>query len=65
MNMFSHSYKQYPAETAAAHLAKEQHAPGVTVRMNPRTFKVEYIRPDGTIVPNYDYFLRLALKGEI
>ena len=63
--MFKNSYKSYPPETAARKLAAEQHAPGVTCRMNPQTFRVEYIRPDGTIVPDYQYFLRLAMEGQI
>lgn len=65
MNMFSTNYKRYPPETAAAALAKEQHAPGVTVRMNPQTFRVEYIRKDGTLVPGYEHFLHLAMDGKI
>ena len=63
--MFTASYKQFPPETAAYKLAEQQHAPGVTCRMNPRTFKVEYIRPDGTVVPDYNYYLRLAYEGKI
>ena len=63
--MFTTSYKQFPPETAAYKLAEEQHASGVTCRMNPRTFKVEYIRPDGTVVPDYNYYLRLAYEGKI
>ena len=63
--MFNHSYKQFPPETAAVKLAEEQHAPDVTVRMNPRTFRVEYIRKDGSIVPDYEYFLSLAREGKI
>lgn len=59
------NYIRRPAETAACKLVEAQHAPGVTVRMNPRTFRVEYIRPDGSIVPPYEHFLRLAMKGEI
>lgn len=47
-------------EYAAMKMAEAQHAEGVTVRMNPRTFKTEYIRPDGTPVPDYDYFLNQA-----
>lgn len=46
-----------PQEHAALKLAEAQHAPGVTVRMNPKTFRVEYIRPDGSIVPPYAWFL--------
>lgn len=44
-------------EHAALKLSEAQHAPGVTVRMNPKTFRVEYIRPDGSIVPPYSWFL--------
>ena len=44
-------------EHAALKLAEAQRANGVTVRMNPRTFRVEYIRPDGSIVPPYSWFL--------
>lgn len=63
--MFTTSYKRFPPETAAYKLAEEQHAPGVTCRMNPRTFKVEYIQPDGSTVPDYNHFLRLAYEGKI
>jgi len=31
-------------------LAERQHAPGVTCRMNPRTFRVEYIDANGGLV---------------
>lgn len=47
-------------EYAAMKLAEAQHAEGVTVRMNPRTFRTEYINPDGTLVPDYTYFLNQA-----
>jgi hypothetical protein len=33
--------------------------------MNPQTFHVEYIRPDGSIVPGYPHYLKLARSGEI
>lgn len=46
-----------PHEHAALKLAEAQHANGVTVRMNPKTFRVEYIRPDSSIVPPYSWFL--------
>ena len=46
-----------PQEQAALKLSEAQHAPGVTVRMNPKIFRVEYIRPDGSIVPPYSWFL--------
>lgn len=59
------NYIRRPAETAAYKLAEAQHAPGVTVRMNPHTFRVEYIRPDGSIVPPYSHFLQLAKEGKI
>lgn len=65
MDMFNQSYIRYPEDTAAYALAAAQHAPGVTCRMNPQTFRVEYIRPDGTIVPDYQHFLRLAIEGKI
>ena len=64
-SMFNRSWKQYPPERAAEKLAEAQHAPGVTVRMNPRTFRVEYVQPDGNLVPDYNYFLRLAREGRI
>ena len=63
-DMFNRSWKQYPHETAAKKLAEEQHAPGVTYRMNSN-FRVEYVRPDGSIVPNYEYYLKLAYEGKI
>lgn len=61
----ANTYKIYPPEVAAREIAKQQHAPGVKVRMNPDTFRVEYIRPDGSIVPDYSYYLRLAMQGKI
>lgn len=64
-NTFNRSWKQYPHETAAIKLAEEQHTPGVTARMNPTTFRIEYIRQDGSIVPGYDYYLKLAYAGKI
>lgn len=63
MSLWNHSYVQYPADTAATILAQEQHAPGVSIRMNPRTFRTEYIRPDGSYVPGYEYYLRAAQQG--
>jgi len=62
--MNNNSWKQYPWETALKAQAKEEHAPGVRQRMNS-SFKVEYIRQDGSIVPDYEYFLKLALEGII
>ena len=62
--MLINSYKQYPAETAAVILAQEQHAPGVTCYVG-RDYRVHYLRPDGTTVPGYDYYLRLAVAGLI
>lgn len=59
------TFKRYPPETAAYKLAEEQYAPGVTCRMNPQTFRVEYIRPDGSKVPGYEHFLELAYAGKI
>lgn len=64
-NMLNRSYKQFPHETAAYALAAAQHAPGVTCRMNRQTFRTEYINPDGSLVPDYDHFLRLAKEGKI
>lgn len=58
-------YKIGPHEVAEMKLESEQHAPGVTCRMNKQTFRVEYIRPDGSIVPSYEYYLKLALEGKI
>lgn len=63
-NLFQNDFKRYPHEQAAVLLSEAQHAPGVTVRMNKRTFQVEYVTPDGKIVPGYNYFLRVAL-GEV
>lgn len=65
MSLWSHNYVQYPSETAAAILAQEQHAPGVRVRMNPQSFRTEYIRPDGSVVPGYEYYLRAAQEGRV
>lgn len=65
MSILNPSYKQYPPERAAVKLAEAQHAPGVTVRMNPRTFRVEYIRPDGSKVPDYQWFLNEVLHGRM
>lgn len=56
MKYFS-KFTETPQEHAAVMLSEAQHAPGVTVRMNPKTFRVEYIRPDGSIVPPYSWFL--------
>ena len=56
---------QYPHETAAQKLAEEQHAPGVVCRFNSQRFRVEYVRSDGTLVPNYEHYLNLALQGKI
>ena len=63
--MFNRSYKEFPHERAARKLAEAQHQKGVTVRVNPRSFRVEYVRPDGTLVPGYDHFLKLAREGKI
>lgn len=62
--MLHNNYKQYPAETAAVILAQEQHAPGVTCYMGS-DYRVHYVRPDGTTVPDYDYYLRLSVAGLI
>lgn len=53
------------SEYAAIKLAEAQHAKGVTVRMNSSNFRVEYVNPDGSIVPDYTYFLIKATNGEI
>lgn len=53
------------SEYAAMKLAEAQHAKGVTVRMNPHNYRTEYINPDGSIVPDYTYFLIKANNGEI
>ena len=53
-----------PSVAAALWVAEEQYAPGVTVRMNPRTFRIEYIRADGSLVPDYLYCLNRILNGE-
>lgn len=47
----------------AAQMALEaaQHAQGVTCRMN-KQFKVEYVNPDGSLVPGYSYFLEQEIK---
>lgn len=50
-------FTETPQEHAAVMLSEAQHAPGVTARMNPNTFRVEYIRPDCSIVPPYSWFL--------
>lgn len=63
--IINHSFKQYPWERAAVKLAEAQHAPGVTVRINPYNFRVEYIRPDGTIVPGYGWFLKECKAGRL
>lgn len=57
-------YKQYPPETAAAILAQEQHAPGVTCTLSS-SYTVVYIRPDGSTVPDYAYYLAAARAGRV
>lgn len=52
-------------EYAAFKLAEAQHAPGVSCRYNYQRFRVEYVRPDGTLVPTYEYYLKLAKEGKI
>lgn len=59
------SYKRFPPETAAYALAEAQHAPGVTCRLNRKTFRTEYVKPDGSVVPEYEHFLKLAKEGKI
>ncbi len=62
MNQFAeNSFIRYPEQTAAVMLAEAQHAPGVSCRMNPRTYRIEYLTADGELVPNYSHFLNLAL----
>lgn len=56
---------EYPHATATRALAEAQHAPGVICRYNPQRFVVEYIRPDGTLIPNYEHYLSLAKQGKI
>lgn len=63
-NLFQNDFKRYPHEQAAVLLSEAQHAPGVTVRMNKRNFRVEYVTPEGKIVPGYNHFLRVALGEE-
>ena len=56
-------FTQTLPEAAASKLAEAQHAPGVTPRVNPRTFRVEYVRPDGSIVPDYSHYLQAEREG--
>lgn len=49
-------------EYAAMWLAHEQHADGVTVRL--RNFKTEYVRPDGSIVPGFEYYYNRVKNGD-
>lgn len=65
MAMFNNSFQLTIPEYASMKLAEAQHAPGVHPRMNPRNFRVEYVRPDGSIVPEYDWFLKAALERRI
>ncbi len=65
MNILNRPYKIYPAEVAAIALAEAQHAEGVTTRMNKRTYRIEYIRKDGSLVPEYAHYLALAQEGKI
>ena len=65
LGMINNTFQLTIPEYASMKLAEAQHAPGVTQRMNPRTFRVEYIRPDGTLVPEYDWFLKAALERRI
>lgn len=58
MSIFDRQITVY--EYAAIKQAEAQHAEGVKVRMNPKTFQIEYINPDGSLVPNYEYFLKQA-----
>lgn len=58
--------KHFPTSISmetAAQMALEaaQHAQGVTCRMN-KQFKVEYVNPDGSLVPGYSYFLEQEIK---
>lgn len=45
-------------EHAAMKLAEAQHAPGVSQKLGS-DYRVHYIRPDGTEVPGFEYFLRM------
>lgn len=54
-NLFDHTMT--PQMHAAYRMTEAQHAPGVTVRVNPDTFRVEYIRRNGSMVPGYSAFL--------
>lgn len=65
LGMINNTFQLTIPEYASFKQAEAQHAPGVTQRMNPITFRVEYIRPDGTLVPEYDWFLKAALEGRI
>lgn len=65
MSILNPTFKQYPHERAAVKLSEAQHAQGVTVRMNQKTFRVEYIKPNGEIVPGYEYFLKEVLQGRL
>lgn len=64
-SLISPSFVCRAADTAAYKLTEAQHAPGVTQRLNPQTFRVEYIRPDGSVIPPYSHFLQLAQEGKI
>lgn len=50
------AYKIYPEEAAAIKLAEEQHKPGNYVKLI--NFKVTYFYANGSVVPEYDYFLK-------
>lgn len=65
MSMVNNTFQLTIPEYASMKQAEAQHAPGVHPRMNPRTFRVEYVRPDGSIVPEYDWFLKAALERRI
>lgn len=52
-----------PREYASFLLAEAQHAKGVTVRINPQNYKIEYINPDGSIVPNFEHFYNKVINN--
>lgn len=63
-SQFPNSYRMYAPEYAAMILAHEQHKPGNKQRMNER-FQIEYVRPDGSVVPAYNFYLKAVLEGRV
>jgi hypothetical protein len=62
MGQFSeYGHIQYPEQKAAVLLGEAQHAMCVKCRYNHNTFRVEYVKPNGELVPDYKYFLQKAL----